>query len=213
MTAEDKVEGYSRAFYLFQFPLVKGFAWVVMWLLGRVKAIGKRNVPSSGGLLILFNHRSDCDPVAGQVCCPRPIHFMAKSELWDMWGVRSVLNWMKCFPVKRGEPDKAAMKHAIELLKAGECVGVFPEGQLTESGELQELKPGIALIVRMSGVPVICCGLKNTDKVVPYGSLIPRPSLKRVIARWGEVKTFERKAETEEILGWAASELKRLSAP
>ncbi len=211
MRVEAEVERYTRAFYLFQFPLVKGFAWLVMWLLGRIKSFGKRNVPREGGLLILCNHRSDCDPVAAQVCCPRPIRFMAKSELFDMFFVKNVLRWLKCFPVKRGEPDKAAIKHAIELLKAGECVGVFPEGQLTEDGQLQELKPGIALIVRMSGVPVICCGLRNTEKIVPYGSLLPRPSLKRVVARWGEAKSFERKAETEEILGWVEAELKRLS--
>lgn len=136
---------------------------------------------------------------------------MAKSELWDMKGVRTVLKWIKAFPVKRGEPDKSAIKHAVDMLKAGECVGVFPEGQLTESGDLQELKPGIALIVRMSGVPVICCGLRNTDKIVPYGTIIPRPSLKQVVAEWGEPKTFERKADTDEIMSWVESELKRLA--
>ena len=212
MTAEDKVERYSRAFHLFQFPIVKGFAWLMMFLLGRIKSIGKKNVPRTGGLLILSNHRSDCDPVAVQVVCPRPVRFMAKSELFDMFFVKNVLRWMKCFPIKRGEPDKSAIKHAVELLKAGECVGVFPEGQLTESGELQELKPGIALIVRMSGVPVICCGLRNTDRVVPYGSLLPRPSLRRIVVKWGEVKTFDRHAETEDILTWAQNELKRLTA-
>jgi 1-acyl-sn-glycerol-3-phosphate acyltransferase len=127
-----------------------------MWILGRQKTTGRRRVPKEGGLLVLSNHRSDCDPIAVQVACPRPIRFMAKSDLWGMAGVRSVLPWLKCFPVNRGEPDKAAIKHAVALLHAGECVGVFPEGQLTESGELQPLKPGIALIIRLSGVPVIC---------------------------------------------------------
>src|SRR5579885_640950 len=170
MRAETEIERYSRAFYLFQFPVVKGFAWLVMFLLGRIKSVGKKNIPRDGGLLILCNHRSDCDPVAVQVVCPRPIRFMAKSELFEMAFVKNVLRWMKSFPVKRGEPDKSAIKLAIETLKADECVCVFPEGQLTETGELQELKPGIALIVRMAGVPVICCGLRNTERVVPYGS-------------------------------------------
>jgi 1-acyl-sn-glycerol-3-phosphate acyltransferase len=213
MKADAEIDRYSRAFYAFQFPVARFFGWLLMFVLGRIKTIGKSRVPREGGLLILMNHRSDCDPVAGQVACPRPVRFMAKSELWDMKGVRTVLNWMKAFPVKRGEPDKSAIKHAVELLKAGECVGVFPEGQLTETGELQELKPGIALIVRMSGVPVICCGLRNTEGVVPYKSLVPRISRKRVICTWGDTKSFERKAETEEIMGWVEGELKRLTVP
>ena len=211
MKADAEIDHYSRGFYAWQFPVAKFFAWLLMFVLGRIKTIGKSNIPRSGGLLILMNHRSDCDPVAAQVACPRPVRFMGKSELFEMKGVRKVLIWLKCFPVKRGEPDKSAIKHAVDLLKAGECVGVFPEGQLTETGQLQELKPGIALIVRMSGVPVICCGLRNTDGVVPYGSMVPRPSLKRVVAQWGEPKSFDRKAETEEILGWVETELRRLS--
>ena len=212
MKAEAEVEHYSRAFFAWQFPIARFFAWLLMKVLGRMKTIRMSSVPKQGGLLVLMNHRSDCDPVAAQVSCPRPVRFMAKSELWNMFGVRTVLNWLKCFPVKRGEPDKSAIKHAVELLKAGECVGIFPEGQLTETGDIQELKPGIALIVRMSGVPVICCGLQNTEKVVPYGSLLPRPSLMKVIAKWGEPKTFERKAETDEILTWVSSELRSLAA-
>ncbi|MEA2553100.1 MAG: 1-acyl-sn-glycerol-3-phosphate acyltransferase [Fimbriimonadaceae bacterium] len=182
-----------------------------MAALGRFKTSGKEHIPRTGGVLILSNHRSDCDPVAVQVACPRPIRFMAKSELWNMRGIRTVLKWIKAFPVKRGEPDKSAIKHAVDLLKVGECVCVFPEGQLTETGELQELKPGVALIVRMSGMPVICIGLQNTDGIVPYRALVPRPSLKRVRANWGEPRTFERHAETEEILGWVEGELRRLT--
>jgi 1-acyl-sn-glycerol-3-phosphate acyltransferase len=212
MRAEAEVVRYPRAFYAWQFPLGKFCGWFLMAVLGWMKTVGKKNIPSTGGVLILSNHRSDCDPVAVQVACPRPIRFMAKSELWDMKGIRTVLNWIKAFPVKRGEPDRAAIKHSVDLLKAGECVGVFPEGQLTEDGQLQELKPGIALIVRMSGVPVICCGLKNTDKVVPYKSLIPRPTLKRVVVTWGAIKTFDRHAETEEIMAWVEAEFKRLTA-
>jgi 1-acyl-sn-glycerol-3-phosphate acyltransferase len=213
MRAEaEAVVPYSRVFYALQFPFGKFVAWLLMAALGRIKVTGKKNIPREGGLLILSNHRSDCDPVAVQVACRRPIRFMAKSELFEMKGVRTVLHWIKAFPVKRGEPDKSAIKYSIAQVQAGECVGVFPEGQLTEDGKLQELKPGVALIVRLAGVPVICVGLENTDGVVPYGSLIPRMSKKRVRVNWGEVRTFDRHAPPEEILGWADAELKRLTS-
>ena len=209
--AGSEIDHYSRGFYAWQFPFAKFIAWLLMAVLGWFTVRGKRNIPKQGGLLILSNHRSDCDPVAVQVACPRPIRFMAKSELWDMKGVRSVLMWLKCFPVKRGEPDRAAIKHAVALLHAGEAVCVFPEGQLSENGQLQELKPGIALIVRMANVPVICVGLRNTERVVPYGSMIPRPAFRRVRAVWGQPRTFEHKADTEEILGWVGAEFVSLT--
>ncbi len=210
--AVTEVDRQPPAFYAWQFPFAKFIAWLLMALLGCFTVRGKKNIPQQGGLLILSNHRSDCDPVAVQVACPRPIRFMAKSELWEMKGVRSVLIWLKCFPVKRGEPDRAAIKYAVALLQAGEAVCVFPEGQLSEDGQLQELKPGIALIVRMANVPVICVGLRNTERVVPYGSTIPRPAFRRVRAVWGEPRTFEHKADTEEILGWVTDQLKALTS-
>ena len=88
---------------------------------------------------------------------------------------------------------------------------VFPEGELSQSGKLQPLLPGAALIVRKSGVPVVCCGLRNTDKVLPYGKIIPRPAFCFTHAEWGEVRTFDKSAKTEEIIGWAESQLRELT--
>jgi 1-acyl-sn-glycerol-3-phosphate acyltransferase len=163
-------------------------------------------------VLILANHLADVDPIAVQVGCPRAIHFMAKSELFEMPVLGGVIRWFQAFPVKRGEPDRASMRHAIDLLKMGEVVCVFPEGQLSEDGELQELKPGIALIVRQASVPVICCGIRNTNKVMPYGKTTPRISWSRVYVEWGEVKEFTKGSTTEEILEWADGQLKELTA-
>lgn len=137
---------------------------------------------------------------------------MAKSELFEMKVLGTLIRWFQAFPVKRGEPDRASMRHAIELLKMGEVVCVYPEGQLSEDGQLQELKPGIALIVRQAAAPVICCGIRNTNKVMPYGTTTPRMSWGRVYVQWGEVKEFGRDSTTEEILDWATGQLRELTA-
>jgi 1-acyl-sn-glycerol-3-phosphate acyltransferase len=113
--------------------------------------------------------------------------------------------------VKRGEPDRAAIKHAIELLHMGEAVCIFPEGQLSESGLLQPLLPGAALIVRKAGVPIICCGLRNTNRVMPYRSVVPRPGFCFTYAEWGEPRSFSDDATADEVIGWATQELLRLS--
>jgi 1-acyl-sn-glycerol-3-phosphate acyltransferase len=184
---------------------------MLFWILGPIKSRGSYRVPKSGPVLILSNHISDVDPIVVQVACPRPVHFMAKSELFEMKLLGKMIRWYQAFPVKRGEPDRASMRHAIELLKMGEAVTIFPEGQLSEDGELQELKAGVALIVRQAATQVICCGVRNSNKVMPYGRVVPRLSWSRVYVEWGEVKQFTKESTSEEIIDWATGQLKMLT--
>lgn len=191
---------------------MKVFAGFLMFVLGSLRVRGKARVPSRGPLLVLVNHTADLDPVAVQLACPRPIHFMAKSELFTMPVLGPFLRLFKAFPVKRGEPDRAALKLAVEYLKAGEVVCVFPEGQLSETGELQELKPGVALIVRMSGAPVMCLGVTGTRRMLPYGATVPRPAFRAVRAEWGDRHTFSKEDSTDAILQWIEAQLRLLTS-
>jgi len=180
-------------------------------LFGPVKVVGAYRVPKEGGVLILANHRSDVDPLLAYYAAPRPVHFMAKSELFDIPIVGKLMRGFGAFPVKRGEPDRQALKNAASLLKDGEAVGIFPEGQLSETGELQELKAGVALVIRMAGTPVICCGLTNTERIIPYGKLVPRRAWKTVRAEWGEPHTFGKDVPAEEILAWITGQFRMLA--
>jgi 1-acyl-sn-glycerol-3-phosphate acyltransferase len=191
----------------FLIPICKFFGYLLFLILGPIRATGKYRVPKSGGLLILANHLADIDPVIVQFACPREIYFMAKSELFEMKGLGKAIRWFCAFPVKRGEPDRDAIKMAVAYLQAGKAVCVFPEGQLSEDGDLQELKAGVALIARMADCHVICCKLQNTNKVMPYGNVIPRPSFQMIHADWGECHKFEKHVKAEEFLAWVASEL------
>jgi 1-acyl-sn-glycerol-3-phosphate acyltransferase len=202
---------FARWRRIFAFPFIKGVCWLTFKFFGRLRSIGGERVPRTGGLLVFPNHRSDCDPPVMHAVSVRPMHFMAKSELFEMPLTAWAMWLSEAFPVRRGEPDRAALRHAAELAKLGEAVCIFPEGQLTETGKLQEIKAGVALIVRMAGVPCICLGLRNTEQVVPYGTLKPHFSKDRVEAVWGEPRTFDKSASAEEITGWIESELRRLS--
>lgn len=202
---------HSVFFRWFVLPVARIVGWLAFLILGPLRVVGRKNVPRTGGLLILSNHLADVDPVAVQFASPRPLHYMAKSELFEIPILNRLIRMCGAFPVKRGEPDRAAIKRAMKLLRMGEVVCVFPEGQLSESGELQELKPGIALLARMAECEVICVGLKNTNRIMPYGSLIPRPSMSFTWARWGTPRSFGKEAEIEEIVEWASTQLKSLT--
>jgi 1-acyl-sn-glycerol-3-phosphate acyltransferase len=136
---------------------------------------------------------------------------MAKSELFGMGFLGKAIGWFKAFPVKRGEPDRSAIRRAVGYLKAGQAVCVFPEGELSETGDLQPLKAGVALIARMADVPVICVGVRGTNRVLPYGRLVPKPAWGGVSLTWGEPRKFAHGASAEEFLSWVEGQLKELS--
>lgn len=205
------VELQSPLFRLFGLPFWRFVAGVILFLLGPMRVRGKRNIPKTGGLLILSNHLADVDPVAIQVACGRAIYFMGKSELFEMPVLGTFIRWFRAFPVKRGEPDRNAIKKAVAYLKAGQAVCVFPEGELSEGGALLPLKPGVALIARMADVPVICAGIKGTNRILPYGRVLPKPAFGGVGLRWGEARKFEKGASGEEIMGWAEGQLQVLT--
>jgi 1-acyl-sn-glycerol-3-phosphate acyltransferase len=202
---------HTRLHLRFWLPLARGFGKVFLACFGPVRNHGSYRVPSTGGVLILVNHLSDVDPIVLHSCCPRAVHFMGKSELFDIPVVGRIMRSFGAFPVNRGAPDRAALKLSASLLKDGEAVCVFPEGQLSEDGNLQEIRGGVALIIRLApGIPVICCSLSGTDRVLPYGKLIPRPAFRTVNVTWGEPRTFDKSTSAEEILGWVAGQFREL---
>lgn len=192
------------------FPFIKIFAFIFCQLLGPFRWRKEQKWPK-GGLLILSNHLSDTDPVFLYLACGSPMYFMGKKELFSMSVIGPLIKFFGAFPVERGSPDRTAIRYSIDRLKAGHRVGIFPEGQLSETGLLQPVLPGAAMIAKMAGVPIVCCGLINTDRVMPYGKLIPRPSWKWVRANFGEVRKFSDEANHEEIVTWVSSELARLT--
>ncbi|MCW5941375.1 MAG: 1-acyl-sn-glycerol-3-phosphate acyltransferase [Fimbriimonadaceae bacterium] len=210
--ATDLVPG-SRFYERWFLPVGRFVFAPLFWLLGPIRVKGAALVPKTGGLLIVANHRSDFDPIAVQYACPRAMHYMSKRELFDIRVLGPLIRHLNCFPVERDSADRGALKFAIKLLEAGEAVTVFPEGRISESGELLPLKSGVALIARSTGSPVICCGLRGTERIVPYGSVLPRPSWGRARVTWGEPRRFAKHDEAEAIMGWIEHELRTLGVP
>jgi 1-acyl-sn-glycerol-3-phosphate acyltransferase len=101
---------------------------VAWW--GRLQVEGLEALPESGPLLIAGNHDSHWDPVMVGIAAirRRQIRALAKSDLWKVRGLGPILNGMGQIPIERGAGDKQALAKAIEALRAGVCIGVFPEG-------------------------------------------------------------------------------------
>jgi len=148
----------------------------------RLRVVGKENIPKEGRLIVAVNHISYLDPpLVGVALWPqRKLHYIAKTELFKIPILGLILRLVNAFPVKRGKPDRVALKRAIELLERGEAVCIFPEGTRSRDGRLQKPELGISLLVLRSGAPVLPVAVINTDKALPRGAIMIHPARIRV---------------------------------
>ncbi|HET7119996.1 MAG TPA: lysophospholipid acyltransferase family protein [Solirubrobacterales bacterium] len=125
--------------YRLAMNVCKPVAW---W--GRIQVEGLEAVPADGPLLIVGNHDSHWDPVMVGIAAlkRRQIRALAKSDLWKVRGLAPVLNGMGQIPIERGKGDAEALSRAIEALRAGVCIGVFPEGTRSR-GEVLRARSGV----------------------------------------------------------------------
>lgn len=129
----------------------------VMRLFGRifykVRVLGRDQMPA-GGALVLCNHLSYVDAVVLQIASPRPLRFVAFEGFAKSPTVRFLLRAAGVIPVNPDKPLKG-IRIAWKALKAGELVCVFPEGAISRTGQLMELREGFETIVRHAKVPVV----------------------------------------------------------
>ena len=119
----------------------------------RVRSAGVENLPK-GGALLLCNHVSYVDALILQVGCPRPIRFVAYEAFHKTWWLGWALKILGVIPIS-SKHAKDAIRQTAQRLKQGELVCVFPEGELTRTGNLLALRKGFELIARQAEVPVV----------------------------------------------------------
>ena len=120
---------------------------------------GVERVPREGGAVVAANHFSAIDhPLIGGFS-PRPLYFLAKSELMSVPVLGAVLRWLGVFGVRRGEGDREAVRRARELVRAGSLVCIHVEGTRQRFGHPGPLHPGALMIAMQEGAPVIPLGL------------------------------------------------------
>lgn len=131
---------------------------VAVWL-APAAGYGIERVPVEGGGVVAANHFSGIDhPLIGAFS-PRTIYFLAKAELMKVPVVGLALTALGVFGVRRGEGDRDALRHARQLAREGNLVGVHLEGTRQRFGHPGPMLPGGLMIALQEGVPVIPCGV------------------------------------------------------
>jgi 1-acyl-sn-glycerol-3-phosphate acyltransferase len=148
---------------------------VALW--GRLEASGVEILPASGPLLLIGNHDSHWDPVMIGFSARkrRMVRALAKSQLWDVRGLAPVLNGMGQIPIVRGAGDAQALANAIDALREGSCVGVFPEGTRSR-GKVLRARSGVGrLVLEVPEAHVSCVAVSGTADLTGFPK---RPRIK-----------------------------------
>lgn len=163
-----------------------------MWRIGRllcdavhrVKIIGKHRFPSSGGYLIVSNHTGGADPMYVQCSITRLVHWMMAKE-YMIGLLKRFWNRFQPIAVERAGRDSGPVRDVIKYLRAGEPVGIFPEGRINDNpDEMRKFQPGIGMIALKADVPIVPVFLSGTPTGgSPFASYI-KPS--NTVVRVGE---------------------------
>jgi 1-acyl-sn-glycerol-3-phosphate acyltransferase len=172
------------------YSLAALLSWPVLRWLYRLRDQGTENLPTEGGYVLAANHTSNFDPwPLGLPIWPENfLRFMAKSELY-WWPLSQLIDAGGGFPVRRGERDVEAINKAVDLVRAGHVVAMFPHGTRQRKGLVKKYQPkahtGAARIALTAGVPLVPAAIAGTDRLrklgplrVRYGEPIPIDDLK-----------------------------------
>jgi len=145
----------------------------------RLKVYGKERVPQHGGIVVASNHYHWLDPAILGVASPRVLYYMAKIEAHRVPGLGAFIRSFGCFPVRRGESDRDAVRTMRRIVAEGKALGLFVEGTRQLSGEPGEVQPGAAMVALQEDVPILPVAIHGTQWWKP-GSRQP------VSIAWGE---------------------------
>ena len=160
----------NAAVAIFIFGLVPEFlmrflAWLLVHTFYRVDKEGLDRIPETGACVVVCNHVSYVDAVVIAACVRRPIRFVMDHRIFKVPVLSFIFRTMRTIPIAPAKEDATmkdrAFAEVAKALAAGEIVGIFPEGKLTETGELNPFRPGIQQIVETTPVPVVPLALRG----------------------------------------------------
>ena len=158
--------------------------YIVLMIFYKPRFEGLENVPKDKGFILVSNHISNFDPIFVAVKVKPRCYFMAKEELFRNPFVSLIIRGLGAFPVSRGKGDTAAVEKAVEYVKEGKVVAIFPEGHRSPDGKLQKLKSGAVVIAAETGGGMQPCVVRKgpkkglrTPAVIRYGKFISHEEL------------------------------------
>ena len=155
-------------------------------LLSGWKVRGREHVPRSGGLIVASNHISYMDPPLIGTAAIRHLHYLAKEELFRPLVFGSLIRTFNAIPIRRGMADLSGLSRAIEVLKNGDALVMFPEGSRMRDGELHPARPGVGMLAVGGNAQIVPCFISGSDR--PNQWFLRRTKLR---VRFGPARTWQ----------------------
>ena len=147
------------------YKVVKMILNLLLSIFFRFKVTGVQNVPPNDKFIICSNHASSWDPLFISIKFPRQISWMAKKELFENKILSYLIHKLGSFPVTRGDTDISAIKNSLKVLKNDGVLGIFPEGTRVQGFDIQNAKPGVALLTIKSKSRVVPIYIESNYKI------------------------------------------------
>ncbi len=171
--------------------LLRFLAWLLVNTMYRLRATGLEKIPDEGAALVVCNHVSFVDSLIVGAMCHRPIRFVMYYRIYQSPVLGWIFRMAKAIPIAGKKEDPALMDRAFaeveKCLAEGELVGIFPEGMITYTGEINAFRPGMERILAASPVPVVPMALRGL-----WGSFFSRrggPAMSRTPRRfWSKIE-------------------------
>lgn len=145
--------------------LMRFLVWLLIHTIYRVEKTGLERIPDEGPALLICNHVSLVDALVIAGCVRRPVRFVMYYKIFRMPLLSFIFRTARAIPIAGSKEDPVLMERAFEevsrALRNGDIICIFPEGRLTESGEMNVFRPGITRILERDPVPVIPMALQG----------------------------------------------------
>jgi 1-acyl-sn-glycerol-3-phosphate acyltransferase len=143
-------------------PVLKAAFRLIFRVLGKIKVLGKENIPYGKSYVVAMNHISIFDPPLIAAFWPEVLEIVGAADVFEKPGQGQLLKLYGVIPVHRGEYDRALMQRVITAINAGYPLLIAPEGGRSHVTAMRRALPGIAYIIERTEVPVVPAGLVGT---------------------------------------------------
>lgn len=151
--------------------VLRWLARLVVWGCTRMEVSGLEHIPLEGPALVATNHLGDADAILGLAFSPVPMEAIAKAELYDFPLLGKLMAAYGVIWVHRGEPDRRALRVALQGLAEGRLVAIAPEGRQSVTGSLEEGASGASYLAYKAGVPILPITFTGTENARVYDNL------------------------------------------
>lgn len=167
ITCLPRLTIWRRIFRRFAIALVR----LVVWLFTRARVYGFEHIPRQGPALVVSNHLGDADLVVGIALSPVQVEALSKAELYDYPVLGKLMDAYGVIWVHRGQPDRHALRAALDGLRQERFIAIAPEGRESLTGALEQGTEGAAYLALKAGVAVLPLTFTGTENARIYGNL------------------------------------------